>query len=180
MRKFSSTIIASMIIASQFAIAAPNSVPSGWFKSGSNMTDYKLGTDTFTSMHGNRSAFIESVKENPEGFSTMMQMADASPYLGKRVRMTVEIRSENIADWAGAWLRIDGESAKMLGFDNMQDRSIKGTTEWQSYEVVLDVPENSKVMAYGVLLNGAGKVWFDNFNFEVVDSSISLTGGEIK
>jgi AraC family transcriptional regulator len=27
----------------------------------------------------------------------------------------------------------------MVAFDNMQDRPIKGTTDWQRYEVVLDV-----------------------------------------
>jgi folate-binding Fe-S cluster repair protein YgfZ len=30
-------------------------------------------------------------------------------------------------------------------------------------------------MAYGVLLNGNGKVWFDNLSFEIVDENTPVT-----
>jgi len=57
----------------------------------------------------------------------------------------------------------------------MQDRSIKGTTDWKKYEIVLDVPDGSKALAYGVVLSGNGKVWFDNLKIEEVDKSIPVT-----
>jgi len=41
--------------------------------------------------------------------------------------------------------------------------------------LVLDIPTNAKNMAYGVLLNGNGKVWFDNLSFEIVDKNTPLT-----
>ncbi len=41
--------------------------------------------------------------------------------------------------------------------------------------MVLDVPNNATKMAYGVLLNGNGKVWFDNLSFEVVDENTPVT-----
>ena len=36
-------------------------------------------------------------------------------------------------------------------FDNMQDRSIRGTTDWTRYDVVLNVPENAAMMKFGFL-----------------------------
>ena len=35
---------------------------------------------------------------------------------------------------AQLWMRLDGEQ-KTLGFDNMDDRAVTGTTGWQKYEI---------------------------------------------
>ncbi len=90
------------------------------------------------------------------------------------------MKSENVSDWAGLWMRIDGSATdpakKTLAFDNMMDRPIKGTTGWQSYEVVLDVPQNATGIFFGILLSGTGEVWLSGVKFEVVDSTIPITG----
>ena len=64
----------------------------------------------------------------------------------------------------------------MLGFDNMMDRPIKGTTAWQNYEVVLDVPEGATGIFFGILLSGTGSVWMNSASFEIVPTSIPTTG----
>ncbi|MEW6497735.1 MAG: hypothetical protein AB1589_35315 [Cyanobacteriota bacterium] len=63
----------------------------------------------------------------------------------------------------------------MLSFDNMQNRSIKGTIDWTQYHIVLDVPENASKIAFGVLLAGVGRVWSDDLQFEVVGQDVSTT-----
>ena len=73
------------------------------------------------------------------------------------------------------WMRIDGANNQQLGFDNMRDRTIRGTTDWKKYEIVLDIPSNSKTINYGVLLSGQGKVWFDNMKLGEVDKSVAVT-----
>ena len=46
--------------------------------------------------------------------------------LGKRVRMTGLVKSENVASWAGLWLRVDQSGSQQpLSFDNMGDSRIK-------------------------------------------------------
>ncbi len=50
----------------------------------------------------------------------------------------------------------------------MQGRPIRGTTPWTRYAVVLDVPQEAKAIAFGVLLDGAGELWFDSFTFDTV------------
>jgi hypothetical protein len=101
-------------------------------------------------------------------------------YLGKRVKMTGYMKSEEVNGWAGLWFRVDGkESGKSLAFDNMYDRKITGTTEWKQYEIVLDVPAEATRLAYGALLGGTGTVWFDDINFEIVTDKVHATNKDV-
>jgi transcriptional regulator with XRE-family HTH domain len=146
----------------------------GWHLSGSHTKSYKIGLDKGVFKTGKSSAFLGSVDKKIDGFGTLMQSSSAEEYLGKRVKMTAWVKSENVADWAGMWLRVDGKD-KMLSFDNMQNRPIKGTGDWKKCEIVLDVPAESVSLNFGILLAGTGKVWFDDIAFEVVGDNTSLT-----
>jgi hypothetical protein len=58
----------------------------------------------------------------------------------------------------------------------MQDRPIVGTSGWQRYEVILDVPKNSAQIAIGIVLSGKGQIWLSNVQFEIVSSRVPTTG----
>ena len=73
-------------------------------------------------------------------------------------------------------MRVD-QGKDMVAIDNMQDRPIKGTTGWQRYEVVLDVPQDSTGISFGILLDGAGEIWLSNTKFDVVGTDVPVTGG---
>lgn len=155
----------------------------GWFLAGSHSGNYKIGLDKSIYKTGNSSAFLESTKKKTEGFGTLMQICSAEEFLGKRVKMTAYIKSKDVEDWAGMWLRVDSKySKKPLSFDNMYDRSLKGTNDWTKCEIILDVPDESSTINFGVLLNGTGKVWFDDVKFEVVSKleSKETSGNAIK
>lgn len=77
--------------------------------------------------------------------------------------------------WSGLWLRIGGYKNEELGFDNMGDRPIKGSSGWAKCEIIMDVPENAATLNFGALLAGGGKIWFDAIAFEVVDQSAEPT-----
>jgi hypothetical protein len=149
--------------------------PEGWWFYRSQ-TDYKVGTDSLISQHGNRSAFLESVVENPESFITLMQTSNVKEYRGKRVKMTGYIRSVGTQDTSTMWLRIDDYDSRITSeFDNMWDRPVTGNSDWTKCEIVFDVPNAECVFNYGVILAGAGKAWFDNVSFEIVDSLVEKT-----
>jgi len=155
-------------------------LPAGWVRAGKAPDDYVMGLDTSVRHTGSASAFVRARKETPAGFGTLMQMASAEAYRGKRVRLSAWVKSEMIDGeaWAGLWLRIDGERPQqdVLGFDNMQDRPIKGTIDWTRVAIVLDVPQEAQQMGFGVLLGGVGQVWMDDLKFEVVGLDVPVTG----
>jgi len=151
-----------------------DSVPDGWISAGSHPKDYKVSMDSDVAYSGSVSALLESRSEGARGFGTLMQQCEPGPYSGKRVRMTGYVRSRDVRGWAGLWLRVDGEG-RSLAFDNMRDRPIKGSSKWKQYNIVLDVPEGAKALAYGVLLSGAGKVWVDDIKIEIADKSAEVT-----
>jgi len=164
------------IILTTFIIAnIDDQIPKGWFAAGSNPSEYEIGIDNSIFENGHSCAYIKSKAPKENEFGTLMQTISAENYLGKRLQLSGYVKSESVNGWSGIWMRIDGENNQQLGFDNMRDRTIKGTTDWKKYEIVLDVPTNSKTINYGVLLGGNGKVWFDNFKLDEVDKSVQVT-----
>jgi transcriptional regulator with XRE-family HTH domain len=150
----------------------------GWFKAGNKPNSYKVGLDQSTYKSGGSSAFIESTEKKITGFGTLMQTCSAQEFLGKRIKMMAYIKSENVSEWAGMWLRVDSKvTGKSVSFDNMQDRPIKGSKDWTKYEIILDVPVESGTLNYGVLISGTGKVWFDDLSFKIIDKSAAKTTG---
>lgn len=152
-------------------------LPEGWFKAGSNRNSYEMGIEKGAGQDGKNVATIKSIDKSIDGFGTLMQSSMSQKYLGQRVRMSGFVKSKDVKKSAGLWFRVDQANSKnSLAFDNMHDRPITGTTDWKKYEIVLDVPLNASKLAYGALLTGTGQIWFDNINFEIVDSTISVTG----
>ncbi len=152
-------------------------LPKGWFAAGSKPDSYEMGVEKGSAADGSNAATIKSIEKKINGFGTLMQDAKPGNYLGKRIRLSGSIKSEKVDGMAGLWLRVDQANSKVpLSFDNMSDRKIKGTTPWTKYEIVLDVPLNASNLAYGALLTGTGQIWFDNLQFDIVDSTISVTG----
>jgi hypothetical protein len=148
----------------------------GWFIAGDQPADYEVGVDQAVAHSGQASGYIKSRHYQRAGFGTLMQMCQATSYRGQRVRMSAYAKASAVKTWAGLWMRVDGAEGKMLSFDNMMNRPIKGMSDWNRYEIVLDVPPDSLYLAFGVLLTGRGQVWVDDFAFEVVGSDVPLTG----
>ncbi len=147
----------------------------GWFLAGSRPADYEIRQDAAQVVRGQTSALLASTAEEAPGFGTLMQSFRADEYLGQRLRYTAWVKSEDVEDWAGLWLRVDGITARGVTFDNMSDRPIVGTTNWTQYEVVLDVPEYSQDINLGILMQGTGRVWIDDVQLAAVDLSVATT-----
>jgi hypothetical protein len=130
----------SIALLAACSVALEAGVPTGWIVAGSKPAEYESGIDASAAYNGHSSAFLKAKKPVVEGFGTLMQDFRAGHYLGKRVRFSAFVKAEGVQGWAGLWMRED-KGSQQLAFDNMQDRSIKGTTIWQRYDVVLDVPD---------------------------------------
>ncbi|PAD69960.1 AraC family transcriptional regulator [Bacillus sp. 7586-K] len=149
---------------------------NGWQLSGSHPFNYKMGIDREIFHKGKASGFLKSVTvESHNEFATMMQQFKADKFVGKRLKLSGFLKSQDVNGFCGFWMRVDDSLGDVLQFDNMGDRPIVGNNEWNHYSIVLDVPENSAVIAFGVLLSGNGKVWIDELKFEEVDERIPTT-----
>ncbi|TWU48262.1 M56 family metallopeptidase [Rubripirellula reticaptiva] len=142
--------------------SAPN-FPAGW---GGGGQGYELVLDTKIKHSGQSSGRIERTKNNGN-FGTYTQMLVADPYRGKKLRLTGFLKTKSVSS-SGIWMRIDGPGNQSLGFDNMQDRAVKGTTDWAEQTIELDVPESATAIAIGFLLIGDGTVWGDDLELSVV------------
>ena len=170
---------ASLTVLAAYSLVVQAAPPAGWLMAGSKPADYDSGVDAQTAYNNKPSGYLKSKKAAIEGFGTLMQNFKADQYIGMRVRFSAYVKSESVEDWAGLWMRVDGGPNKVLSFDNMQDRPIKGTTGWQNYQVVLDVPTGATSVNFGILLSGTGTVWLNSANFEIVPSSTPLTGAPL-
>jgi hypothetical protein len=152
--------------------------PAGWFKNGSKTEAFEVGVDENNAWGGMPSAYVKNITgADPEGFGGMMQSISAELYRNKRVRMSGWMKTEEAGGGGGQlWLRVDGQGAgSVLGFDNMNGRSPRGTTDWQEYSIVLDVPENATSLNYGFFLGGKGQVWVNAVTIEPVGSDVPTT-----
>jgi hypothetical protein len=167
-------LLVSMHLPAQTQLTKNPAVPQGWLLAGSNPRNYETGLDPQASYQGFPSAYLKAKQSGTEGFGTLMQRFSAGQYAGKRVRLRASVKAEEVADWAGLWMRVD-KGSTMVNFDNMMDRPIKGTSTWQNYEVILDVPQDATGIAFGILLNKSGSVWLNSVKFESVGLDVPTT-----
>ncbi|MGG0823683.1 helix-turn-helix domain-containing protein [Paenibacillus turicensis] len=151
---------------------------NGWFTTGTSPNKYDVHLDHETYHEGSKSLCLASNQEidvTTNEFGTLMQQFQAKQYIGKRMRFSGFVQTENVNGWCGLWMRVDDQKQNMLAFDNMEYRSIKGTVSWNYYACVLDIPDEAATISIGILLSGSGKVWLDNCQFEEVGKDIEVT-----
>ncbi|MCJ8275043.1 MAG: hypothetical protein MJK04_37280 [Psychrosphaera sp.] len=146
---------------------------TGWGKAGYNTDQYQTGFLEKLKDSGRQLGFIKSLDPSKRGFGTLMRTAGIEQFKGKRIELVTYIKTSK-ARSAGAWFRVNGEKVT-LAFDNMSDRRIRGTKDWQKVSLVLDIPEDAVSVSYGILLEGDGKVWFQKPTFDIVDLTVKTT-----
>jgi hypothetical protein len=115
-----------------------------------------------------------------DDFGTLAQGFKAKNYRGKRIRLSGDIKTNGVFGivaedgGAGLWMRVDGRD-EMLAFDNMDNTRIRGTADWTPCEIVLDVPEDSEAIVFGLMLTGYGKAWLSGLSVEEVGPEIPPT-----
>ena len=79
------------------------------------------------------------------------------------------VRMEDVSDFAGLWVREDGESREQFGlaFDSMQKLHVGGTHDWTEYSISVPVHADAKQLYIGFLLSGTGKAWADDLQLLV-------------
>ena len=162
-----------LVLTFLFAEAARADRPADW---GGGGQGYELSRDETVKHGGKASGSVKFTGDEANGFGTLTQAFRADKFRGKRVRMTAFVKTDGVVGWAGLWMRVDGKDKTGLAFDNMGDRKIEGTTDWQKYEVVLDVAGDAEEIFFGFLVAGKGQGWVDDIVIEEVGKDVAATG----
>ena len=140
----------------------------GWFQWG----DYTLSMDESNSQLGKLSAKIVSTGDGSSFGSIAYQIP--AKYKGSQIQLQGYMKLEDVQDgFGGLLLRIDGKGGS-LAFDNMEQRDIKGTVDWQQYTINLDYPEEAEQIFVAGILVGKGTAWFDNFTLTIDGKDVQL------
>ncbi|CAN7694098.1 transcriptional regulator [Duganella sp. LjRoot269] len=163
-----------VILLASIGIAASAATAGNWFLTGGKPKSYEIGEDSNVTVSGKGARYIRYVDGDANAFGTLMQQISAKNYQGKRVRFQAMIKTRDVSNWAGLWMRIDSPGPRNAAFYNSQDKPIAGSTDWQLRSVTLDVPEDAAALSFGVIDAGKGQVWIDQLSLEVVGPEIPV------
>jgi hypothetical protein len=149
--------------------------PTGWFNSLGHVDgvsiDYEVSVLPRSEGGSGACVLFQNLRAAPDEFGSFMQRCPAKYLAGKAIRFEGEVKTKNIEQWAGLWLRADGDIVPTLFFDNMHKRPICGTTSWTRYMIDAQLPKETAWLNYGIVLAGRGMMWADNFRLLVWDKS---------
>lgn len=98
------------------------------------------------------------------------------------IKITAYIKTENLKGNAALWCQVWDKNEKRVGFQNseLQNLFIKGTTDWQKYNLNISIDSSSEKLILGGYLSGNGTAWFDDLAIEYPIGKDSLTSPEVK
>jgi hypothetical protein len=125
-----------------------NGPPSGW-----GAVPGKVFVDSKVVHSGRFSARLESR-------SAITLMAPVT-FSGEFLTLRGFLKTEGVSEFAGLWMRVDGNSGNPVGFDNMRSQGLHGSTDWKEYSIRIPLASNGTYVYFGVLTEG-GTTWADD------------------
>jgi hypothetical protein len=159
-----------------FGDAPTTTPPPHWFVSGQDSAratkEYSGVVDHTIAYKGSGSGLLKSTS-NAAHDGTLMQASSAVAYRGKSLKIQAFLRSREVAQRAGLWIRADDVNGTTVAFRNCfsplaPQSFVVGNTDWRAVELSVDVPDSAVALSYGVQIVGTGEVWIDNITFDVI------------
>ncbi len=157
--------------------AAPAQAPTGWRLRPTSDGPYTAVLDTLHVHSGRSSLRLSAADSLKPDAGWVQQVLAVGTMRGQRVMLSGYVRSLGAAA-ASLWLRVEGTrdgSATLMGFDDMPDRMVTGTTAWTPLYTVLDIPQDAEYITYGALMVGSGAVWADDLQLDIVPEEVHDT-----
>lgn len=158
--------------------AQQGSDPTGWRLSGGGQGEFRQRGDATVLHDGRPTLRLAAVRDSSEGYGTWMNVLFASPYAGKRVRISAYTRTAGATRRADFWARVQAKESPSDG-EGLVGKfvALPASSEWQRTEIVFDVPRDAAWVHYGVGVAGPGMLWMDRAAVEVVGRDVPLTSG---
>lgn len=143
-----------------------------------------LGTDTLMSTAEAPVYSVRCTSNVLPSFGGAHRNFDLAPYRGRRVRISAELMAADITSVPNPqWPHVEGEAGLWISVvtpgegqrtDRMQERAIRGTTDWVTRDFVVDIPANAAQLNAGYWMQGKGQVWMRNLKVEVVPDTVPV------
>lgn len=140
---------------------------------------FHIKIDNSTKYSGSNSLLISSETTQPNNTQTFSQRV-AIPWKGLRlIELNAYIKSENTNGNIIFWNQVRKDEKTMLDFanSNMQDK-VNINTDWKKYTLKFTLDDDAKYFLVGGLLNGNGRVWFDDFSMTEIPFSTVASSKE--
>ncbi len=112
---------------------------------------------------------------DPQPWGWLRQEVKADAYRGKRVRLTGYLQGHlEYGQFYASLIAIDSE-ARVVALDDIRHHELLLGPGWKKFSIVLEVPESAVGLSMGLSLQGRGKVWADDWQFEVVGKDVPTT-----
>ena len=141
-------LVAASIGGLLLASNAEPRLPAGWSRQASLEGDRacRAGIDLGLREGGRRLLTIDC-ERNHDGYVSVTQTIAADDYRGKRMRLAARLKTDKVRGWTGLTMRVSGADQRVLSFDDMSTRPLRGSQDWREVAVILDVdPANERVM----------------------------------
>jgi hypothetical protein len=138
-------------------------LPNGW----SSGTRDSVGFDSATVYRGSGALRLHLPEAKPGAGGSVVLLRLPVDFAGSKIELRGFMKTEDVSEFAGLWLRLDAEPGVTVGFDNMARQQLKGTRDWEEYTITVPIDPKAKFLYAGVLLTGSGKAWADDLQLLV-------------
>lgn len=157
-------------------------LPKSWTKSGTWAGSYNMNIKPNEGLNNSNALQLESIGKNIMGSGAVIQTISSSNYIGKRIKLSAYIKTENVNDFACLVLCSNQNLDELWNDDEVisEDKKtfLKGNHEYKKIECYLNVTDNFGNIVLGAMIKGEGKIWLDRFNLEIIEN-IKESGNEL-
>jgi RNA polymerase sigma factor (sigma-70 family) len=159
--------------------SAPLPLPAAVFVLNTRPDEFDLDTDAAVHHVSDASHRLHSETTNwGRGAQGLCGVDLPSRFLGKRIRFSAYVKSENLVNWGGLGLFALAPGQRIVISDDMGDRPLTGTTDWKQLTIVCDLPRETASLLVGLNMHGKGTLWMDGAQIEIVDKNVSITDNQ--
>jgi erythromycin esterase len=133
--------------------------PDAWY-----LSDRMQGLDSLVKHSGKYSLRLIAYGKTAIGVGHSFETRTP---IGKSIQLAGWIKCENLSGFAGLWMRVDGPNRSMLAFNNMHDSAVAGNRDWSHFAFSLPVDSSAVDIAFGTIVAGTGRAWFDDLEMTV-------------
>jgi hypothetical protein len=161
--KFYVLLIACVIAWGLMELGAEAPLPPGW-----KWTSARADTANCKAFQGERPTWISRrpvslrCTSSDPGFAAVRYAWPVETYRGKQVTLSAQVKLNDVKDNARLWIRADREGQYGAALNMMENRPLKGNSEWVTVNTELVVPEDATVLMTGAILFGSGTISVQN------------------